>query len=221
MPITNATLATGGPGAMNATGNAIAATAATAISHLSCWRRMTSPRRYLMTTARSAEPKQTADDQFANPPSRPVTPSRAGTWKGFGSSPDPSGDGPRSCDTVDAASAPTARTTTQRHAGESRRPSGKISGISTRTTTIGSVNPSSFAITPTARSSGATPPARWPMTAQVPMAIVVVWSAADHRIIGPIGLSGTRTVRSAPTTVNATAMDENMSVKVGAAAPAG
>src|SRR3954470_22216338 len=52
------------------------------------------------------------------------------------------------------------------------------------------------------------------MTAHVPRAIVVVWSAADQRINGPIRLSGTRTVSSAPTAVNATAIAENMTVNL-------
>ena len=55
-------------------------------------------------------------------------------------------------------------------------------------------------------------PVAAPTTEKVPIAMVVASSAPENRSTGPTALPGTRVVRIAPTTTNATRMAVNMPV---------
>ena len=121
-----------------------------------------------------------------------------------------------------AISAPNAvTTTTQRHRGESRCPSGKTSGMPTSTTIRDGMNTKILAMRPASTASGCSTSA--PVTPVLAMThepppMSRAKPIVANSSIGPMGLPGTRTVRNAPTPPNAIGMVTNVTTSIGVAA---
>ncbi len=146
---------------MNAIGKKTAARAATATSHLSCWRSVVSPRRYRIHSAAAAAPNPTTEDADAKPPRNAASGSRPGTANGL-STPEVAVLGPINVESVFAVSAITVSQTTSRQRREIRCPSGKINGIPIRATMIGitkSASPSNEAYADPGHAGSAAAPA--------------------------------------------------------------